>query len=334
MGKKGNNYLLVNSTLTSKFKKSNLVKKVPDLKTESMDFDLIYKTRAKNVQSILVGGKRVETYFYKNPWRYDFSRKYAFGTVLEEFNKLTRKSPKKLNILDIGCGNGWFSLNANLNQRNHWDCIDISGEAIALASIHKDKLNISQNQYIVGGIESFRSEKKYDIITCVNTLHHLTDLKLFLLKVKKHLKPKGKIFISDVSSDSFSELNGAFVLLARIILETTDGIRYFEKMDDSELGAQLKNIVYEWRNETDNRKQSAHDHFYSTSVIISFLRTNFTTIYFKSHGGMLMRLLGGLRGNRNSMRKLSVRLVALEDLLLKKKLLNPYTYTFAGEFKS
>ena len=59
-----------------------------DLRKESRDFDIINEKRSVNVKSILVDDTRIEEFFYKNPWRYDFSRKYAFGIVLEEFKKI------------------------------------------------------------------------------------------------------------------------------------------------------------------------------------------------------------------------------------------------------
>jgi len=312
---------------------ANQFRRKVNLTTEARDFDLIYRKRAKAVRSVLVGGRRVERYFYKNPWRYDFSRSYAFGTVLQEFQNLARVTHKKIEVLEIGCGNGWFSLNANLDNHNSWDCVDISSGAIRVANRFKDKLKVVKNKYFIGGIESFTAEKKYDIIACVNTLHHLTDLRLFYKRTKELLKPNGRIFISDVSSDLFSEQNAFCVLLTRTILEVTRGIYYFEEARTNDMERTLEKIVYEWKNETDDGAQSVHDHFNSTPKIMSFLRAKFRCMYFRTHGGILMRLLGGLRGNSVAMQRLAKRLMNVEELMLRRKMIKPYTYTFVGKLK-
>lgn len=303
------------------------------LKRETKDFDLIYKERSKNVKSILIGDERVEDYFYKNPWRYSFSRKYAFGMIIQEFRKLKEVDRGGLHILDIGCGNGWFSINANLDNKNHWDCIDISPKAISVAKKYKKDLNITNNSYYVKSLEGFKKNKKYDIVTCVNTLHHLTDLNIFYLRVKGHLKPNGKIFVHDVSPDLFSEVNAVFVLLIRTVLGFTHEVQYFEDFTTSDISEQLEAIIYEWQNETDNKKQSYYDHYHPTQEIIAFLKNKFAEISYKQHGGILMRLLGGLRGEMSLLKRLSEQLMTLEKLLIDKRLIGPYNYTFIGELR-
>jgi len=61
------------------------------LSKEAKDFDKINKERFKHVKSILINDERVEDYFYKNPWRYDFSRKYAFENIIKEFEKIKKR---------------------------------------------------------------------------------------------------------------------------------------------------------------------------------------------------------------------------------------------------
>jgi len=307
-------------------------KKNINLKREAVDFDLIYKERFENMKSILINNERVEDYFYKNPWRYSFSREYAFGSILRDFRQVKGKR-KGLRILDIGCGNGWFSLNANINNIDHWDCIDISSEAIAVANKYKKRTDITKNSYRIEKLESFRGNKKYDIITCVNTLHHLTNLNLFYSKIKDYLKPGGKIFIHDVSPDLFLEMNGIFVLLIRKILRFTDKVKYFEDFKTSDIQVNLKKIIYEWQNETDDLKQSHHDHYHSTPEIVSFLRNKFVEVSYKQQGGILMRLLGGLRGDMFELKRLARELIAFEKLLIDRRLITPYNYTFIGKIK-
>jgi len=62
-----------------------MVKNKQSLIKEAEDFDNINKERYENVKSILIDNDRIETYYFKNPWRYNFSRKYAFGRIIDDF---------------------------------------------------------------------------------------------------------------------------------------------------------------------------------------------------------------------------------------------------------
>jgi len=201
-----------------------------------------------------------------------------------------------------------------------------------VANTYKDKFNLTKNSYYVNSLEDLERNKKYDIITCVNSLHHLTDLDLFYSKVKKYLKPNGQVFIYDVSPDLFSEINGSFVLLIRTLLMFTEKVKYFENFKVLDMDTKFKKILYEWQNEIDDlKKQSHNDHYHSTPEIISFLKNKFVEISYKQYGGILMRLLGGLRGDISLQKKLSKQLIDFEKLLINKKLINPYTYSFIGK---
>ena len=142
-----------------------------------------------------------------------------------------------------------------------------------------------------------------------------------------------KIFISDVSPDLFLETNGLFVLLIMTILRFTKNIYYFEDLKISNINLELEKIIFEWQNETDNLDQSYHDHYHSTQEIVNFLKDNFSGILYKEYGGILMRLLGGLRGKISLLKELSEKLIGFEKLLLDKKIIGPYSYTFIGKLK-
>ncbi|MFA5089587.1 MAG: class I SAM-dependent methyltransferase [Candidatus Omnitrophota bacterium] len=312
----------------------NLKKSSKNLKKEADDFNSIYKKRFHNLKSILINkDKRVEDYFIKNPWRYEFSRNYAFGGIIRDFKQFKKNRGSSLHILDVGCGNGWFSLNANGDNRDYWDCIDISKEAIKTANKFKKELKITKNEYHLKSLEDFSSNEEYDIVSCVHTLHHFTDLDVFYKKVRMYLKKEGMIFIQDVSPEQFSETNAGFVLLIKEILKLTDNIRFVPDSKALGLSARLQHTIYEWRNETDNLAQSHHDHWHSSKRILAFLRKRFIEVFYKETGGMMMRLLGGLRGEMPRLERMAQQLIALEKLLLDRKIIKPYGYTFIGKIK-
>jgi len=301
-----------------------------NLDKEADDFDKINIERAENAQSILIDDERVESYFYKNPWRYKYSRLYAFGSIVEEFNN-SLNGKKDLEILEIGCGNGWFSINSNLNNANSWTCFDLSPEAIKIANKYKLDNRIIRNQYFVQNIDKYVTDKKFDVICCVNSLHHFTNLEGFSKTVISLLKPDGFLYIYDVCSDRFDEKNAALVMLIRTILVETKNVSYFENFDSEDINSDFEKILFEWQEETDDLKQSEHDHAHGTDEILNCLRENFKTISYVEHGGILMRLLGGLRGNLDDMEKLSKKLISIEQYFLKKTLIKPYTYSYIGK---
>ena len=127
-----------------------------DLTKESKDFDKIYTDRFANMKSIMLDDERVEDYYYKNPWRYGFSRHYAFQQIIDSFKKVVANRPgNSLKILEIGCGNGWFSINININNEFRFTSIDVSQEAINNATIYAKQNNITQNEYICTALETF-----------------------------------------------------------------------------------------------------------------------------------------------------------------------------------
>jgi len=295
------------------------------LSKEAKNFNRIYNSRFRNMRNILLDDDRVEGYFFKNPWRFGFSRRYAFNHIIEQFNELIGKKNCR-DILEIGCGNGWFSINANLDNRNNWDCFDLSGKAINAARYYAAKNGV-KNRYEVSSAEDFKSGKKYDVVVCVNALHHIVDLNTFKKNVDSYLKDKGSIFIYDVCPDRFSIYNAAHVLIIESLLGEF-GAYYMRYSPAFNLEKKLERILLEWKNETDNKKQSVNDHSHSTDFILNFLEKNFKRIHYSEYGGILMRLLGGIRVKHP--KKITAMLIKAEEILLKKKIISPYCYCFIG----
>lgn len=106
-------------------------------------------------------------------------------------NELSFKGKK---VLDVGCGNGWFSQWAS-NKGGIVDAIDPSKEQIEEAK-SKD-INNSIN-FIRAGAESINDLKKlYDLIVFFNSLHHIPiDIMAKSINYcKSKISNNGKIFI-------------------------------------------------------------------------------------------------------------------------------------------
>jgi len=115
---------------------------------------------------------------------------------------------KPLNILDIGCGNGWFSNALAFINNTKVDAIDINIEELEQAARVFNNDNLS---FIYADIfESLSPFKvKYDIITLNASIQYFDDLDKLLLTLKSFLKPNGEIHILDSPFYKDSEIEAA-----------------------------------------------------------------------------------------------------------------------------
>ena len=110
--------------------------------------------------------------------------------------------PAEGSILDFGCGNGAF-LNAVHSVRPGWH---LAGSDINLG--FKESIeSISENaRFIQGGLDKI--EDKYDLISLVHCIEHLTEPKYFVQRLARHLKPSGMMFLQcpNVAANPFDLL--------------------------------------------------------------------------------------------------------------------------------
>jgi len=298
-----------------------------DINKESEDFNKIYSERFANMKGIMLDDNRVENYYYNNPWRYGFSRDYAFQQILSSFEKiLPSETCRPLQILEIGCGNGWFSININKKNNYKFTSIDVSQVAINNARTYSQKNGVTNNEYICSAFETFDCHDEYDFVVCINSLHHFIDLEKFCNKCRNLLSKKGSIYIYDVCPDRFNINNATYVYLIELILSKTNN--FYKECNYLNVKEALNRILDEWQSETESLKQSIHDHAHDTETILKCLRKNFIEKDYSEHGGILTRLLGGIRGP--SIESLGKALIEVEKVLLEENMIAPYNYCFVG----
>jgi 2-polyprenyl-3-methyl-5-hydroxy-6-metoxy-1,4-benzoquinol methylase len=101
------------------------------------------------------------------------------------------KYKKKGNVLDIGCGRGYFLLACRKKGYNV-EGIDVSDDVAAYVS---RELNIPVHIGKVGDIEL--PDKTFDVITMWHSLEHTADPNIYIQKARRWLKDDG-ILVVDV----------------------------------------------------------------------------------------------------------------------------------------
>jgi len=111
-------------------------------------------------------------------------------TILSFLSGMKLEQP---NILDIGCGTGWFT--AELAKTGSATGIDLSEEAIGIARSHYPNVT-----YIAGDLyKNHFSENSFDVVVAQEVIPHVQDQERFLEIIRAILKPGGYLVLTMVN---------------------------------------------------------------------------------------------------------------------------------------
>lgn len=110
------------------------------------------------------------------------------------------KNVDVINIIDLGCGTGYVSMNIKERFPNSkLTCLDFAENMIAKAKVRMKKYK--DVNFYLKDIREFEFDKKYDAVISSLALHHLETKKekiKFYKKIFDALKPKGVFYNADI----------------------------------------------------------------------------------------------------------------------------------------
>lgn len=133
------------------------------------------------------------------------------------FEEVERYIPKKGQILDFGCGHGFFSLYLSESQNRIITGVDISKKKIEAANKAKHGENI-HFIYSPEPIKLLEKRLYYDGIAILNVLYLISvenQLEI-IAKAKQSLKPKGKLLIME--HDAHKKIRTLYTKLREYIM--------------------------------------------------------------------------------------------------------------------
>ncbi len=113
----------------------------------------------------------------------------------QRFRKYLQSKELKLNILDLGCGNGWFCGQLSRSFTHNFYCVDINLTELTQA---QRVFNSDNLKFIYADI--FKSEFPnvfFDVIIINAAIQYFTDLKTLVDRCLELLKENGEVHIID-----------------------------------------------------------------------------------------------------------------------------------------
>ena len=139
--------------------------------------------------------KQLETFYqgvYKKGEKKHFTPFVTKGTTSTEVKEILKQiNWKSKRVLDVGCGTGNFVNEVSRRGVKYVLGIDYAEEAIKIAKTKYSKKNLEFKTQDVKEIDD-----KFDVIVSIGTIEHMDKPIDILKKLKKCLKPNGKIILT------------------------------------------------------------------------------------------------------------------------------------------
>ena len=166
------------------------------LTTPQTEFADVY-VDVRQKEGRILSNEQVENLPYISPQNPHYNEWIARQRSTERFLTYLSTKTTALHILDVGCGNGWFT-HKMATLSNHLTVVGLDVNPPELEQAHT-VFKAENLQYVYADIfegqEHFKQQ--YDLITLNACVQYFEDFKALFSVLKSFIKPKGEIHILD-----------------------------------------------------------------------------------------------------------------------------------------
>jgi arsenite methyltransferase len=186
---------------------------------------------------------------------YDESRlvkSYQRRTQILVINRLRIR--KGMNILDLGCGTGWGTIDiaSKLEGTGKAIGLDLSEKMIEQAKEKLARFSYGNVEFRVGSGGSLDYENYFDYVLSTNAFHHFSKKEEILSRVWKSLKHNGIFILQDICDDYLAmkivDIAGKIGERAHVGSTTSEGLhKLFRSTGFEEVEVERINLNWFWR---------------------------------------------------------------------------------------
>ncbi len=147
----------------------------------------------------IIDAFKIKKFYEDSDFNYQTESEYLRKVYLKYFKKFINPKSKKINILEIGCANGFFLDELRKNGFKNVYGVEPGGNSVKRANKYlrnRIKIDLFKKEQFNGN--------SFDLILCFHTLDHVVDPNQFLKDVNYVLKENGKIFFVVHNTKGFS----------------------------------------------------------------------------------------------------------------------------------
>ncbi len=170
----------------------NKVHFLTEIQSNFSDLYIAVRTKEQRILS----AKQIQSLPYLDTFSPHVSEWELRQKSTTRFTEYLNRKKTPLNILDIGCGNGWFSnLLATISPQHQIIGLDVNVDELYQATEIFSQQNLIFAYGDIFKINTFK--KQFDCITLNGCIQYFSDLDLLITTLKSFLKPHGEIHIID-----------------------------------------------------------------------------------------------------------------------------------------
>lgn len=128
----------------------------------------------------------------KDKYKKDYhNKRVLYSNLAENISNYFKNSLEGIKILDVGACGGFFLHEVEKvgGNKNNMCCLEISNDYIRLAEEYFGYKSIRSN------IEDFVSEEKYDVVSLLDVLEHVSDFRKAMARISAIMKSNGILIL-------------------------------------------------------------------------------------------------------------------------------------------